>query len=126
MDFLHGICHEISDELLQLVIGLKSGTWEGGGKCEFFFSWKNFHLHVRKLRNVPTKNIRSTESQASFYAASYYCDTFDHTSKISRNPVFDVQQRIFFNVVTGDLSGVFFQSSAWTNLKRLLVVIMIM
>ena len=94
-----------------------------GGKCEFFFSWKNFHLHVRKLRNVPTKNIRSTESQASFYAASYYCDTFDHTSKISRNPVFDVQQqqRIFFNVVTGDLSGFFSKA-----LKRLLVVLMIM
>ena len=38
MDFLHGICHEISDELLQLLIGLAVLL-----ECVFFQKNRKFH-----------------------------------------------------------------------------------
>ena len=73
MDFLHGICHEISDELLQLVIGLKSGTWEGGGKCEFFFQLEKLSFACTKIKEFSHENedyeVRNSNA-ASFYAAN--------------------------------------------------------
>ena len=80
----------------------------GRGKVWIFFSWKNFHLHVRKLRNFPTKTKTTKYGILMLLLSTLPLllrHIWPHLKNFTKSGFWCVWR--IFNVVTGDLSDFF-------------------